>query len=116
MRRDLTCFSRRLVSSLFCNASVERAVLSVVVELILQLLVSLLDVDANTDCDKEESTCDDQNDNQGVAVSIVRQNFRAWQGIGNSPIVSVEADPIMGIVECNVVAVKEGVANKVSLL
>ena len=103
----------------------ERAVLSLVLEISVKLLVSLLDVDADTDGDKQKSASDDQDDNQRITLGLIillvglgrrnRVDRVVWL-VDNLGIISVKADHFAGIVQHDVVAAEQGIADQVSIV
>lgn len=102
----------------------ERAVLSLVLEISVELLVSLLDVDADTDGDKQKSASDDQDDNKRITlllILLVGLGRRDWVDgvvwlVDDFGVISVEADHFACVVQHDIVAAEQGIADQVSLV
>jgi hypothetical protein len=91
-------------------------------ELSLQLFVSLLNVDADTDGDEQECAGDDQNDNKRVAFAVGSGSWGLNGGhitrlVSDLPVVSIEANVLVervGVVQHHVVVAENGIADDVS--
>lgn len=101
----------------------ERAVLGLICEIAVELLVSLLNVNAHTDGNEQKSASDDQDDNQratlGLFVLLVglrRRGDGVILLLDDLSVVSIETDHVAGVVQHDIVAAEEGIAYQVSLL
>jgi hypothetical protein len=118
-------FKVETVAAVPSSSVSERAILSLVLEISVELLVSLLDVDADTDGHEQKSASDDQDDNQRITLGFIfllvglgrrdRVDGVVWL-VDDLGVISVEADHFVGIVQHDVVAAEQGIADQVSLV
>lgn len=100
----------------------KRAVLGVILKRVLELLVSLLNVDAHANSDKQKSTSDNQDNDKRATLGLLfgleglgRNNGVSRLG-NNLSVISIETNSVIGEVQHHIVAAEESVSDEVSLL
>ncbi len=86
-------------------------------QLRLESLVSLLNKDAGADGDEKKGTSDDCDDNQDVGTWLVRGRDRlVGLSLFDNPVLSIEAEGVVGVFEHCVVTAEECITEKISVL